>query len=43
MCPFDDVPLDFNEMQEYGFVSMGVVEGSIQCNNMEFGEVAPGF
>lgn len=43
MCPFDDVPLDFNEMQEYGFISIGNVEGSIQCNNQEFGDPAKGF
>jgi hypothetical protein len=36
-CPFDKVPIDFMEMQEFGFSSR-TVEGSIGCNSFEFSD-----
>lgn len=36
-CPFDMVPIDFMEMQEFGFSSR-TVEGSIGCNSFEFSD-----
>lgn len=40
-CPFDDVPLGYIEMRDYGFNSRQI-EGTIKCNNAEFGDPARG-
>lgn len=40
-CPFDDAPLDFMEMKDFGFVSRQV-DGAIGCNSFEFGDPVRG-
>lgn len=40
--PVDNAPLEFNDMKDYGYISI-TVDGSIQCSNGEFGDPAPGF
>lgn len=41
-CPFDETPLNYIEMRDYGFNSRQI-EGTIMCNNAEFGDPAKGF
>jgi hypothetical protein len=41
-CPFDDTPLNYIEMRDYGFTSRQV-EGTIMCGNNEFTDPAQGF